>query len=1011
MRVRLEIALLTLIMFVSAGLSAAPSGATAETRSVDIETQEVTRPDVAVSLDGQWLIFTILGHLFRVPTAGGPAEQLTFGPWFDSDPAISPGGRQVVFASDRDGESNGNLFLLDLATDELRQLTHESWAARPVWSSDGRSIAYVSYQRRGMWAEYELVAPDGVLSDVREVSLHDGAVETLTEAPGLIRATFYLSDGRLAWAVLDAAQPVSSRIETIGPNGRVSNLLHVQGVLDRVVPDKDGNGLYVRRYSNPSSGFLVPQQEEIAYVPFGGEQERSVMQLANPQPRPGFSVSNDRVYLGDRGQLWQIDGSTGERQAIRFTASITMEVYARAQPPRYEPAAPAQEGVTSVLDPRLSPDGSSLVFTAAGIIWLQPLEGGPARRLFDAEGFQWGPAAISKDGRRLAYQHSEGNRQELRVADLETGQTKTLVTVDRTGRFEPSWSPDGREIVFVGFASMRPSLFVVDVESGQRRKIVDAFPHWMPRPHFSADVTQIYFTGRNQLYRVALEGGEMEPATSLTGQHMADGTVSPDGKWLAFRRNEAIWIARMDQGQVTNDSVRRLTDDGGLNFSFAPDSRAVIYSSGATVWRHPLDGGEPRKILIDVEVPAATPVATLIRNVQVLDFDQGGFTENTSLLIQQGRIQWIGPEAGRALPSGVGIVDAGGRYAIPGLFDAHTHVATPIHFNPARDVSRMSSNVAHGVTSVRDMGSDITLAKAWTDRREALGEPVPRIFSAGAMTETVGPFFHGGSFFVKTKEEARALVRKEKRDGAIAIKSYFTLPWPLHRAIAEEAREQGIPVVAHGLTFRETVMGPVLGRASIEHQPTPIRVYEDVLRLLAETGTRWCPTIAPTGGNGILFAQQPHLLSDPKLRAFTSQGDYALAQEVELFSMLDPALIERTYIDLLTSLRQGHELGVKLLAGTDALNPNVFYGHGLQMELRHFARAGIPTLDILRLATIEAAAVVGAEDLLGSLEPGKLADIVLLDENPLDHIGNTQSIWRVIQGGRVFRSEPELVKE
>jgi imidazolonepropionase-like amidohydrolase len=253
-------------------------------------------------------------------------------------------------------------------------------------------------------------------------------------------------------------------------------------------------------------------------------------------------------------------------------------------------------------------------------------------------------------------------------------------------------------------------------------------------------------------------------------------------------------------------------------------------------------------------------------------------------------------------------------------------------------------------------------------------------------------------------------VRKENQDGAVAIKSYFTLTWPLHRAIAAEARQQNIPVAAHGLIFREVVMGAVLGRATIEHQPFPIRLYGDVLQLLANTGTRWCPTIAPVGGNGLLFAQQPHLLSCPRLRAFTSQGDYALAEEVELFSDLKPELIASAYTALLASIRQGHDLGVTILAGTDALNPNVFYGHGLHMELLHLARSGIPPLDVLRLATIGAATTVGAEDVLGTLEPNKLADIVLLDENPLGDIRNTLSVWRVIQGGRVFASEPDLAE-
>ncbi|MGI9272280.1 MAG: amidohydrolase family protein [Woeseiaceae bacterium] len=984
------------------------------TRTVSIDTKEITRPDVAVSPDGQSLIFSALGHLHRVAESGGPSTQLTFGPWYDSDPVISPNGDSVVFASDRDGENNGNLFVLDFESGETRQLTTDDWASRPVWSPDGQTISFLSYERRGFWAEYEFIAEEGLLANVRQVAVSGGEPTSLTHSPALIRSAFYLPDGRVGWTQLGGSPGESqahdvgshatpgapvSRILVSDADGTLSELVVIEGVVDRIVAEE--SGLYVRMYQIPTPGFLVPQPESITYVPFADGEPHSITHLLSPQPRPAFALSNDNIYLGEAGKIWRIDASSGAREAIPVSASIEMELYTPDTAPEYEPTT--DSGPASVLDPQLSPDGESLLFTAAGFVWTQDLNGGPAIRINDDDGFQWGAASWSPDGKQIVYQHSEGNLQQLRVADLESGVTRTLVNVDRTGRFEAAWSPDGQSIVYVGFKSMLPSLHLVDVSSGQSRKLVDSYPRWMPRPHFSSDGKFVYYTDRNQLRRYSVDGGaEPEAVTEFSGIHIADATVSPDDKWVAFRQNEEIWVARIGRDAVTTSAARMLTDDGGRNYSFSPDSRSVIYSAGGQVWRQPVDGGRSRELQVQIRYtdPAKPPL--LIRNVRVLDLDVGSFSDTVSMLVEDGRIQWVGPESGRRLPSGTAVMDADGRYAIPGLFDAHTHVATPIHFNPARDVSRMSSNVAFGVTSVRDMGSDITLVGAWRDRRQHFGAPVPRIFSGGAMTETAGPFFHGGSFFADNTKQARQIVRKETADGVIAIKSYFTMPWELQRAVADEGRKLGIPVVAHGLTFRETIMGPVLGRSSIEHQPSPIRLYGDVLSLLAASGTRWTPTIAPVGGNGILFAQQPQLLSDPKLRSFTSQGDYALAAEVELFSLLDPKVLGEAYAGLLASVRQGHDLGVKLLTGTDALNPNVFYGHGLHTELGHLASAGIAPIDILRIATIETAELVGAGDELGSLEPGKLADIVLLNEDPLESISNAASIWRVIQDGNVF---------
>ncbi len=1003
-------------------LLACPGGtAVGETRTLTIDTEEVTRPDIAISPDGETLIFTALGHLFRVPEAGGEAEQLTFGPWYDSDPVVSPDGRRVVFASDRDGSNNGNLFVLDLDSGDIDQLTVEDWVSRPAWSPDGQFISYLSYQRRGFWSEYEFIAEDALVADVRQIEVSGGEPVTLTESPALIRSTFYMPDGRVGWTQLGGA-PGESQAHDVGshaaPGSPVSNiyvadssatatvLVSVDGVVDRIISETDG--LYVRQYGIPASGFLVPQPEFIAYIPLGGGERHSITQLESPQPRPSFALHDDHVYLGEGGQLWRINSSSGEREAIPISASIEMEIYSPDSAPKYDPEAAS--GPTSILDPRLSPDGETLLFTAAGYLWTQDVGGGPARRVNDDDGFQWGAAVWSPDGTQIAYQHSEGNLQTLRVADVDTGSSRALVVADRTGRFEPAWSPDGQSIVYVSFRSMVPRLRVVDVASAQSHTLVDSYPRWMPRPHVSADGEYVYFTDRNQLRRVRFEEGDAaEPITEFEGIHIADATVSPNGRWVAFRQNEEIWISRLGRGAVTSDSARKLADDGGLNFSFSPDSRSIVYSSGPRVWSQRIERERRDEIPVQIQYPDEVSTPLLVRNVRVLDFDAGGFSEATSIFVDGGRIQWIGQEADQPLPAETTTLDAGGRYAIPGLFDAHTHVATPIHFNPARDVSRMSSNLAYGVTSVRDMGSDITLVRAWQDRRQHFGAPVPRIFSGGAMTETVGPFFHGGSFFAADTDQARQIVRKEVADGVVAIKSYFTLPWALQRAVAEEGRKLEIPVVAHGLTFRETVMGPVLGRNSIEHQPSPIRLYSDVLGLLAASGTQWCPTIAPVGGNGILFAQQPQILSDPKVRWFTSQADYALAAEVELFSVLDPAVLGQSYAGLLDSVREGHEMGVQLLAGTDALNPNVFYGHGLHTELAHLARSGIPPLDVLRIATLQAAETVGAGDELGSLESGKLADIVLLDNDPLESISNSTSVWRVVQGGRLFSSmaEPE----
>ncbi len=166
-------------------------------RTIEFETTEVTAPDVAISPDGQWLIFTMLGHLFRLPVEGGEAEQLTFGPYHDLDPAVSPDGTRVAFGSNRDG-SDGNVFVLNLADGQINQVTHDSMAGRPAWAPDGNTIAYLRLRTRSNHC------PSG-RAGVARVALDGGEPEQIVEGGNVISSVFYMPDGRLAWSVLEVA--------------------------------------------------------------------------------------------------------------------------------------------------------------------------------------------------------------------------------------------------------------------------------------------------------------------------------------------------------------------------------------------------------------------------------------------------------------------------------------------------------------------------------------------------------------------------------------------------------------------------------------------------------------------------------------------------------------------------------------------------------------------------------------------------------------------------------------
>lgn len=362
----------------------------------------------------------------------------------------------------------------------------------------------------------------------------------------------------------------------------------------------------------------------------------------------------------------------------------------------------------------------------------------------------------------------------------------------------------------------------------------------------------------------------------------------------------------------------------------------------------------------------------LLRRVRLLDYTRGGFSAETSMLIEDGRIAWTGSEEGRALPPGTATLEANGRFAIPGLFDMHGH---------GRACGEREY-VAFGVTSVRNMGGPVEIASLDVETSTFTSEPVPRCFYAGYVLEGEqgrnAPWL--GWIHLRDEADARAQVRLMHEWGASFIKLYSVLPWPLHRAAADEARQLGLPVVAHGVLLEEVIKGVTLGYL-LTH--APLTMYDDLLQLLAAVGMRTDPTLGRAVGRTVLRLREPQ-------RASRSPRIFALE---DMFYGL--------WASVLASVQRAYQLGVTLLPGTD-WRPT---GWTLQVELEFFAEAGIPPIDILRFATQASAETVGAGDELGTLEVGKLADIVLLDANPLEDIKNTQAIWRVLKGGVVFDPE------
>jgi imidazolonepropionase-like amidohydrolase len=401
-----------------------------------------------------------------------------------------------------------------------------------------------------------------------------------------------------------------------------------------------------------------------------------------------------------------------------------------------------------------------------------------------------------------------------------------------------------------------------------------------------------------------------------------------------------------------------------------------------------------------------------------------------TILIVDGRIRAVGPAARVRIPRGARVVRAMGKYAIPGLWDMHVHFMNT-------GSSALPLLVAHGVTSVREMGGFLDSTRAWQARMAAGTLVGPRIITPGPILESpqyldgvrrrdaalggrlaprVLPYRVG----VATPDDARAVIEMLVRQRVDFAKIRTAASPEAYFAILREARRAGLPVAGHAPGVASLVEASDSGQKSIEHAFAPplnrlTSGERDALYVnLARKGTWYTPTLVVSRAVGVagdsaeraIFGDSASRL-DPR-RPYASRwllGWWRMQVDERLAdtSSTRGAALRDAYESSLEDVRRMHVAGVRILAGTDAGSVLVYPGFSLHEELRLLVEgARLRPRDALWSATMGPARYLGLERSTGSIAAGKVADIVLLDRNPLANIRNTTRIFAVVKGGRVF---------
>lgn len=416
------------------------------------------------------------------------------------------------------------------------------------------------------------------------------------------------------------------------------------------------------------------------------------------------------------------------------------------------------------------------------------------------------------------------------------------------------------------------------------------------------------------------------------------------------------------------------------------------------------------------EIPERSDGPVAIRGARLFDPASGETLPATTVVVEGERVAAVGPDGEVEIPSGARVIDARGRALLPGLFDMH------VHLSPVDGLLHLAA----GVTTTRDLANDID---GLLEMREAFREGRmvgPRVVMGGFM-DGPGPFAGPTKVLVDTEAEAREWIGRYAEMGYEQIKIYSSIDTALVPAIAESAHEHGVRLSGHIPAFMTAEEAVRAGFDEIQHANmlflnflgdtldtrTPLRFTEvakhgaeldlasDSVRAFLDLLKRRDVVVDPTVSIfESMFTSRPGEVS-PQFASVADRLPPQVRRGLLGGGLPVPPEMDRRYRDsferMLELVAELHRSGIRIVPGTDAMA-----GFALHRELELYAEAGIPAPEVLRIATLGAAQVAGREDRLGSVEVGKLADLILVDGDPASRISEIRNVSLVMKGGLLY---------
>jgi Tol biopolymer transport system component/imidazolonepropionase-like amidohydrolase len=985
------------------------------------------------SPDGTWIAFASdrggLENLWVCDREGKNARQVSSDKEHTvNGPAWSPDGSYLIGRkrlTDTSSLGTVELWMWHLKGGDGLQVTKKDEqpdAADPTFSPDGRFIFFSARETR---YRYDSNVNSGIWQ-VKRIDRRTGQSQPITGEFG------------------------GAAVPTIAPNGQLM--------------------AFVRRVRGKTRLELMELPTGRVRTITDGIERDNQEGFASHGVAPGFDWLPDQsaIVISTGGKLWRIDARTGARTPIPFRAAVEQRVTDALRFPR--PLGSDAVRARIIRWPVESPDGKRLAFSAFGHVYTMDLPAGTPKRLTTGTDLEYAPA-FSADGSQIAFV-TWNDTQGGYVWVTTPGGTPTRVTTEPGQYANPSFSPDGGIVVYVrgSGATFRggdlgdelwQELQWARVEGSTGRYITGIRNRGqnrrMTRPMFSKDGQRIFFmndedgkpteVAKTTLSSIRLDGTDLR--THLRFARAEEAVVSPDGRSVAFSELHNAYVTAMPE--LTSEAIEigpdkgplpvgKLTDEGGEWMGWADDGRTITWIFGSTYHRIALDkalptpevkadapkpagkddknkGGkdaakdddekklpESQEIEIALSLPRARPTGVVAyQGARLVTMKGDEVVEDGTIVVENDRIKAVGPRAAVTVPAGATTVDVAGRTVIPGLIDEHAH----LHYSTLdifpQQPWKYAANLAYGVTTTHDPSASTHEAFGQSEMVEAGLMKGPRIFSTGFILYGADS---SGRAVIESLDDARKHVRRLKSLGAFSVKSYMQPRREQRQWVIQAAREEGMLVVPEGGGDLEMDMTMILdGHTTIEHSLPQTPLYHDVVTLFSKSRTAYVPTLLVAYGGlsgDKWFHQHYELWKDERLQRHVPQAIVDGLGRVRGVMATDP--LDWHHVDVAAAAKKIADAGGRVLLG----GHGQMQGLGPHWEMWAFVQGGMTPLQALRVGTLWGAASLGMEKDLGSLEPGKLADFVVLEKNPLEKIEHSETVALVVKNGVSYDPAKDL---